>query len=399
MSALKRGVSSTEAGPPHYDPTTRGCQEDPYPIYRELLDRHPVYHNTQRGFWALSRFDDVQDALRDWRAFSNAEGVNLEAFGEIVGPEMLNMDPPRHDVLRSVVHRAFTPAAIAALEQSIGARVHQLLDPLLEDGRGDMAQEFSMRLPVLVICDLLGIPASDVAEVQRKGAAMLVREAGAVEIPAVARAAGAELREYFSGLCAERQTHPQEDLIGLLAQARPDGEPLSQEELLGMCMILYSAGNTTTSSLISNGLWVLACHPSERARLARDLSRLPIAVEELLRFESPVQYTSRVTTRPVELHGRTIAAGERVVMVIGAANRDGARWDNPDVLDVLRPVKRNLAFGEGIHFCIGAHLARLEARKAFEAVLTAAPEYDVTEPPVRLYFSPERGLAQLQVTF
>lgn len=382
-----------------YDPTRRSCQEDPYPIYRVLLQHHPLYRNQERGFWALSRFDDVQAALRDWRTFSNAEGVNLEAFGEILGPEMLNMDPPRHGVLRSFVHRAFTPASIATLEQSIDARIQELLQPLLEAGQGDLAQEFSMRLPVLVICDLLGIPCADVAEVQRLGAAMLIRDPDSVEIPAVARAAGTELRDYFAALCAERRARPGPDLISRLTVARPDGESLAQDELLGMCMILYSAGNTTTSSLISNGLWVLCRHPDERTRLVRDLRQLPTAVEELLRFESPVQYTSRVATRSVALHGQTVEKGERVVMVIGAANRDRARWEDPDSLDVLRPVRRNLAFGEGIHFCIGAHLARLEAQRAFRAVLAAAPEFDVTTPPERLYFSPERGLAHLRVAF
>lgn len=392
-------VAENGQAPPVYDPLSLECQDDPYPVYRELLESCPVYRNDVRGFWALSRFDDVQAALRDWETFSNARGVNLENFSEITGPEMLNMDPPRHDALRSVIHHAFTPSAIKALEHLIRERASVLLRPLVERGGGDLAREFSQQLPVMVICRLLGIPDDELPDVQRMATSMLRREAGSSDIPPEALEAGVEFRSYFSRICSARKSSPRDDLITVLAHAQPDGEPLSRDELIGMCVILYSAGNTTTSSLISNGLWVLSQFPSQRAELARSTKALPGAIEELLRFESPVQYTSRVTTRPTELHGQVIPEGDRVVMILGAANRDQRRWNDPDTLDLFRPVKRNLAFGEGKHYCIGAHLARLEARVALDMILAHAPRYEVVGPVERVYFSPERGLARLDVSF
>lgn len=391
------GADATQL-PPVYDPTTREFQDDPYPIYRGLLTDHPVYHNECQGFYALSRFGDVELALDDWVALSSAQGVNLDLFDDVLGPELLNLDPPRHGKLREIIAPSFTPRSIARLEGEVQARTTSLLSTLAERDRVDWVEDFASVLPVQVICHLLGVPEADIGLVRRLGAAMLERDEGTRAIPSAARAAALELHEYFAVICQEKAGHPYRDLITLLANAQVDGARLPEDEMVGMCMILYSAGNTTTTSLLSSGMWVFEHHPDERRWLARHPTALRKAVEELVRYESPVQYTSRVATRGLTIHGVRIEPGERVVLVIGAANRDPRRWDEPDRFDVRRPVRKNLAFGHGVHTCVGAFLARMEARIVFEAVLRLAPNYGVIDTPKRRYFSPERGLDSLLIT-
>ena len=382
-----------------YDPLSRNVQDDPYPYYHRLLDEAPVYHNPDLGIWALSRYFDVQTALRDWKTFSSAEGVNLEpGFTELIGPEILNMDPPRHDLLRRVVRHNFTRSTIGGYENIVRSFAEELLDRLIGAGGGDFATDFSHRLPVLVICKLMGIPLEDEGKVRRLAADMLLYLSGTKEHVETATAAGNELREYFEHLVKARCQLPKDDTISALANAEIDGKPLAPEEIFGMCLIIYLAGNTTTSSLVSNGLYVLASHPSQRALLAADIGAIETGVEELLRFESPVQWSSRVTTCQVELHGTVIPEGARVMMLIGAAHRDAQQWENPNTLNVLRPPKPHLAFAEGVHFCIGAPLARLEGRIAFEIVLSRIPDYQLAGEVERLYISTERGLARLPLS-
>lgn len=379
-----------------YDPRSFEIQDDPYPYYSRLLDEQPLYHNPEGGFWALSRYADVRLALKDWRTFSSAEGVNLEpGFTETIGPEILNMDPPRHDELRRVVRHFFTKAKIGEYESMIRTFADELLTGLIDAGGGDFAADFSQRLPVLVISKLMGIPREDESTVRRLARQMLLILSGTDEFLAEARAAGEELHQYFGALVEERRRSPRDDLISALANGKIDGEPLPPDEIFGMCLIIYLAGNTTTSSLISNGLYVLALHPDQRARLAAEPDALANALEELLRYESPVQYTSRVTTSNVEMYDQVIPMGDRVMLLIGAAHRDQRRWDDPDSLDVFRPAQRHLAFSEGVHLCIGAPLARLEGGIAFEMILDRIPEYELAGDIDRLYISTERGLAHL----
>jgi|SRR5580658_7132585 cytochrome P450 len=361
-----------------YDPFSAATQEDPYPVYEWMLAQAPVYHNEERGFWALTRFDDVQDAVCDWHRFSSAAGVRVDDLLALAGPSILTMDPPRHDVLRAIVRPAFQPRVIARLEAIIEAEAEHLLAQLPADGEVDLADQFAKKLPVLVICELMGLPDRDAATLKTWGDALLESADAAGVITPAAREASTSLRQYFADHLAHRKEHRSDDLIGALA-AVDLAEPLTADEEIGMCNLLFEAGNSTTTSLIGNGVLALANHPDQLDWLTAHLDAMPSAVEELLRFDAPVQNQVRVTTQEVTLHGTTIPAGATVMLVLGAANRDPAVWSNPGELRLDRTPKRNLAFGAGIHHCVGAPLARIEGRIALRLLLTAMPRFEVTQ--------------------
>ena len=386
----------TEPDPVGYDPLAPHVMDDPYPYYRALLADHPLYYSSARDVWALCRYGDLRPALKDWHTFSSAEGVNIEpGFSETIGPEILNMDPPRHDQLRRLVSHHFSNSTVGAYEPMVRAFAHKLIDELSAEGGGDFAADFSQRLPVLVICRLMGIPLSDESAVRQLAHDMLLALSGSDEFNDVSTAAADELRRYMGELVAARRRSPRDDVISSLANGEIDGEPIGAEEMFAMCLIIYLAGNTTTSSLVSNGLYLLAQHPDQQARLAATPEAVPNAVEELLRYESPVQWTSRVATRDVELHGQVVPAGSRVMMLLAAAHRDPRVFDDPNKFDVFRRPRRHLGFGDGVHRCVGAPLARLEGRVALEVIFERVPNFRLAGEPERLHISTERGLASL----
>jgi cytochrome P450 len=380
-----------------WDPFTHSSLDDPYPTYRALREDHPVYYNPTRGVWALTRFADVQGAARDLEAYSNAAGVDLDDTSEVFGPgNFIDSDPPRHDELRGLVRGPFAPKAIGALEGKIRRYVRERLTPLAEAGGGDIAQEVAWPVPVWTVCELMGFPVADADKIQRWVSAAIHRVSGDGQTPSSARHAVEQMHEYFARMAADRRQRPRDDLLSKIATGRAGAHPIS-DELAGLCTLLCVAGTETTFSLIGNAVWTLAAHREQRQRLARDPTAVAGALEEVLRFESPVQYLGRITTRDVQLHGTTIPAGERVALLFGGANRDGARWDQADAFDIDREPQRHLAFGEGIHHCLGAPLARLEGRIVLEELLRSMPDFTVAGPVARTSTYTTRGFESLPV--
>ncbi len=377
-----------------YDPLV---QDDPYAAYRELRARFPVYRNDDRDFWALSRFDDVQRAAREWRSFSSAEGVNLDDTLSLTGAgNFIAADPPDHDRLRRVVRDRFTPGTVAAMEPTIRADVQRTLAAAARDGGFDAAAALAWALPVRTISRLLGLPVEDEPVLGAWLRAVIRRDPDAAELPTAARGAAESLRAYFRAHVGERRAAPRDDLLADIVAAEDGGE-LEPAEIPGLCILLYVAGTETVADFVGNALVALAERPDQRALLAADAALTPRAVEELLRFESPVQYQVRAATAAVELHGVTIPAGGRVALLWAAANRDERRWQRPDDLDLTRDAKRNLAFGEGIHHCLGAPLARLQGRIVLEETLRAMPDYRLDGEIERVATHNTRGVARLPI--
>jgi len=380
--------------PVAYDPL---AQEEAYDAYRVLRTEFPVYRNEERGFWALSRFDDVQRAAREWRRWSSAEGVNLDDTLSLTGPgNFIAADPPHHDRLRRVVRDRFTPATVAAMEPAIRADVRSTLAAAVHEGGFDAAAKLAWAIPVRAISRLLGLAVEDEPTLTAWLRAVIARDAERDRLPAAARTAGDGLRSYFVAHVADRRRGAGDDLLCDVVAAEERGE-LEAEEIPGLCILLYVAGTETVADFIGNALVVLAEHPEQRAMVAAKPALAPAAVEELLRFESPVQYQVRTATVATELHGVTIPAGSSVALLWGAANRDERRWERPDELDLTRQARRNLAFGEGIHHCLGAPLARLQGRIVLEEALRAMPRYRLDGEVERIATHNTRGVARLPI--
>lgn len=389
--------------PELYDPYDPRVQEDPYSVYRQLRDEHPAYHNESRDFWALSRFEDIWSATHDPGRFSSASGIVIgqdvmAAAGDAM-PMLIMMDPPRHDELRKMVSRAFTPRRMAAMEDEVRRITRELLSSFLERGEVELVHEFAAPLPMIVIAEMLGVPVSDRAQF-REWSDHLVKVNP--DDPATMErtfAAAIGLNNYFEPMLEARRKDPKDDLMSALLSAESDGKKLSQEELIGFCFLLLVAGNETTTNLISNAAAVLYDRPEVRRRITEDPSMLPAAVEEFLRLESPVQGLARTLTEDLEMHGQVMREGDKVLLLFGSANRDGREFENPDEFVVDRSSDRVLAFGHGIHYCLGAALARLECRVAFEELLATIPDYAIGEGSERLLSGPIRGFDHLPLTF
>jgi cytochrome P450 len=386
-----------------YDPSSYALHEDPFPVYRRMQEDAPLYRNADIGFWALTRFDDVLAGLSDPGGFSSAQGTLIEQIqsAQPAPAMMIFADAPRHDELRKLVSRAFTPRRVAELERDVHAMCEAWLDPLADAGGGEIVRDLAGKLPMAVIAALLGAPAEDNGRLKHLSDRLLHREDGSVAKPEDAAAAGAELWAYFSELAAARRSEPSDDMLTALVDAEvvaADGTSrrLTEDEIVMFCLLLGVAGNETTAKMIATGTVVLADFPDERARLVDDPTLWPGAVEELLRFDPPSHYQGRVTTRTVEWYGATIPRESIVLFVNGAANRDPRAFNDPDRFVADRPIERHLAFGHGIHYCLGAHLARLETRVALDALVRRFPDYEIDRAGLeRFHSSNIRGLSKV----
>jgi hypothetical protein len=360
-----------------YDPFDAATNADPYPIYRRLLSERPLYYNPERDLWVLSRFADVQAALNDPTTYSSAGGVRADDLLELAGPSPLTTDPPRHGLMRNVVRPLFAPRVMRSLEPTIERSVERLMRTLEGRTQFDVAKDFAKLVPVTVICHLLGVPVEDARMLKMWADAMLETVPGSPSATPAAWAASASVRAYWLDALRARRSRPAEDILTAVSAAQVDGAVLSVDEQVGICNLIFEAGNATTGSLISNAMLALAGFKDRKAWLVANPDGIAGAIEEFVRWESPVQSLLRTTTRAVALYDTVIPVGARLLLQLGAANRDPRVWDDPDTLDLSRPQRRNLGFGEGIHFCLGAPLARLEAPVALTAFISRYPEYSI----------------------
>jgi len=381
---------------------------DPYPTYHRLRTEDPVHHS-QLGFWVLTRYDDVVTALRDPRLAKEAIASFVAArFGAPVpamGLSMLDRDPPDHTRLRGLVSKAFTPRVVEGLRPRIQQIVDALIDGAAARGSMDLIEEFAYPIPVIVICEMLGVPVED--HERFKGWSLdiargldLIWLGPESEVGRRSIAARQALAEYFRGLIAQRRAAPRTDLLSGLIAAEEAGDKLNEVELLATCILLLIAGHETTVNLIGNGTLALLRHRDQLERLQREPGLIGSAIEELLRFDGPVQRTARIPSEDVTIGGHTIAKGEMVMPFIGAADRDPAQFRDPDRLDIRRTDNRHIAFGWGIHFCLGAPLARLEGQIAINTLVRRLPKISLaTDVPEYRQSLTLRGLKALPVSF
>ncbi|HXH83232.1 MAG TPA: cytochrome P450, partial [Candidatus Tectomicrobia bacterium] len=408
LAALGEPSGQPEAGE-LFDPSRPDFHADPYPFYHRLRTLDPV-HRTRQGVWVLTRYDDVVAALRDQRLGREGfEHLLAAAYGDDpdarVTRPMVFRDPPAHTRLRGLVSKAFTPRVAEAMRPHIQEIVDRLLQRVRERGEMDVIADLAYPLPVTVICEMLGVPASDHATVTQ-WSADITRSLDALgqpsdrEIVRRGRLARRALADYFRQLIPERRRRRTADLLGHLIAVEEQGDQLTEDELLATCVLLFIAGHETTVNLIGNGLLALLRHPEQLARLRDDPALLPAAIEELLRYDSPVQRTARIAKTEIELGGKVIPPGAMVVAALGAANRDPERFPDPDRLQIPRPDNDHLAFGVGIHFCLGAPLARVEAAVALGSVLERLPGLRLLDrTPEWRESSTLRGLKALPVAF
>lgn len=391
MASTDRRVADQQAAAA-YDPFDPAFGEDPYPAYARLRDDDPVHHHPADGrapaFWALSRFADVWESVRSPEVFSSAQGLTFfpDEIGRLgLAPTIVMLDPPRQTELRGLIGKAFTPRRVAALEEQVRAFVRDRVAVLAaKAGAGepvDLHRDFSATIPTHVLGLLLGVPAADRARLGPWVRALTGLQSDGFSGASLAGdgvAAVAEMFDYFAAVVADRRAHPQDDLLGALVAAELDGQVLSDWDILGFCFVMVAGGSDTTANLVSHAVALLDAAPAQRGLLLADPGLIGGALVEFLRLEGSVQGLARTTTRDVVLHGTTIPAGEKVLMLYGAANRDDREFGpTADVLDVRREVPRHLGFGSGPHFCIGSHLARLQARVALEELLAAFPHVQV----------------------
>ncbi|MHB8463796.1 MAG: cytochrome P450 [Acidimicrobiales bacterium] len=389
----------------YYDPYDFEIDADPYPVWKRMRDEAPLYYNETHDFYAVSRYDDVERCSVEWKTYISGKGSVLEAIKS--GVEMppgiiLFEDPPAHDMHRGLLSRVFTPKRMLAIEPPVRAFRAAALDPLVESGRFDFIHDLGHQMPMKTIGMLLGIPEEDQEAIRDQLDAGMKLTEGSVPDRTNADFAALD-GSGFGAYIDWRADHPSDDLMTDLLNAEFEDETgtmrhLTREEILNYIGLIAGAGNETTTRLIGWTGKVLAEHPDQRRDIVEDRSLIPTAIEELLRYESPSPVQARYVTHDVELDGETVAEGSIMLLLTGSANRDDRQFTDGDRFDIHRPVKQHLAFGYGIHFCLGSALARLEGRVALEEVLARFPEWDVDwDHAVQAHTSTVRGWEALPV--
>ena len=360
-----------------YNPISDSVRNNPYEKYAELRSKDPIHRMRLINAWVLTRYEDVDMVLRDHRRFSNHDDDDREFRS------MLFHDPPDHTRLRSLVSRAFTPRSVAELEPRIRRVVQELLDDMEGRDRFDLISDFAFPLPVTVIAEMLGVPAQDIDRFRdwSNDIALTVEPTLDDEQTRRMEESFQELLDYFEDIIERRLREPQDDMITALLNVEAEGDRLSRGELLATLTLLLVAGNETTRNFIGNGMLALLKHPDQLQRLRDNPDMLDSALDEILRYDSPVQIDQRTVYEDVEIRGHRIRAGQRVINAIGAANRDPEVFANPDKLDIGRREKSHLSFGRGIHYCLGSPLAMMEGRIAFSSLLDRFPSMELESEP------------------
>lgn len=384
MNSAKSGISDAAID---FDPFSMDFFNGAYDTYRRLRDEAPLYYNAKWDFWALTRYEDVASATKDHETFSSAKGATLDMVkahdDAIPVPKVIiSMDPPEHQKMRRLVSNVFTPRAIAALEDMVRDKVYERIDALNLESF-DVVADFSALFPNEVITTMLGVPKQDRNQIRVWLDLLLERHPGEIATTKRGYQASVNTGLYYYDLVQQRRAHPEDDMISRLIETEieRDGvvEKLTDVDITGFATMLGGAGAETVTKLVGNAMVAFADFPDQWRKLRDDRSKIPAAVEELLRYEAPSQYQVRTATRDVTYYGTTIPAGGAVLLVTGSATRDERIFDDPDRLDIDRERKMgfNLAFGYGIHSCLGAALARMESRIALGALLDLLPEYEV----------------------
>lgn len=389
-----------------YSPYLYEVHEDPYPVYARLRAEAPLYRNEESDFWALSRHGDVVEAFRDNERYSSAHGVSLDPAA--AGPHahrtmsFLAMDPPMHGRMRGLVSRGFTPRRVSELEPRIRQLTRRHLDIALERGTFDFVADLAGKLPMDVISELIGVPEADRDELRRLSDLLVHREEGVDDVPPAGLDAALSLVAYYSDMLDQRRARPGDDLTSALLAAEVDGDRLTDDEIMGFLFLMVVAGNETTTKLLGNAWYWAWRNPAERSKPFADPSRIPAWIEETLRFDTSTQMLARLAACDIAIHDQVIPAGDRVLLVIGSANRDERVFADADSYCVDRPeaqLRQIASFGFGRHFCLGASLARLEARVCLEELVARVADYDIDEASARRVHSANvRGFASLPTT-
>jgi cytochrome P450 len=389
---------------PVLDPYDYAFHEDPYPYYKRLRDEAPLYRNEDLNFWALTRHADVHRGFRNSTELSNRLGVSLDPISRT--PEayrtmsFLAMDDPGHLRLRTLVSKAFTPRRIRELEARVLELTRGHLDDALQSETFDYITEFAGKLPMDVISELVGVPPDDRQHLRSLADTVMHREDGVTDVPQSALVAAMELLAYYADMVKQRRRTPHDDLTSALLEAEIDGDRLGDDEIMAFLFLMVVAGNETTTKLLGNAIYWGGSNPDQLAEVYTEHSRIPLWVEETLRYDTSSQILARLVVSDIEFHGTTLREGDTLLLVPGSAHRDERVFDEPDEFRIGRDIgSKLLSFGSGAHFCLGAHLARMEARVALTELLSRIKGFDVDDAnAVRVHSSSVRGFAHLPIS-